>query len=551
MGIGRHEPLLPLKRAFTYVRVNKGGNGMRKISRRALMLFAGTLVLVAPACASQAPMSDQNGSSNGSSSSGHSNGGGSGGTGTNASAWAGSSKLAAQEATDAFFASLPKGDDARAVLCNPPLGRDDVVGHLCVPTPPVLHNLKDLQKVLGFDFQNPNAGASNGGSDGNPAYAITGHSSSLVVDEVSSINPRVVMCRDFGPIANSNNLPNPRFFSCMGFARGENIVEVATTDAGTGILNFYIIRFDTPCSVAGTCTPAEALSPESEANWVGYNAYEDDPFLKNTILDCRQCHQPDNSVDPILRLQENTAPYSHFFSSKTAGGKALLADFHAAHGTNEDYGPIPAALIDGSDAAVIAKFLSDEHFATQPNPYDSNVIEAQVDASSPLQPSNNSVPGSSTAWNQLFTNFTTGKDIPPPFHDIKVTDPNKLATMTQAYQAYMNGSAKTMPDIRDVFSSDQNILAQMGLAVVPGQDANGLFVNACMQCHNSTLDQNLTRARFNVTTLLQGQMTAAEKQLAVTRLQKDANSVQLMPPVRFRQLQPSEIQTMVQFLERP
>ena len=48
----------------------------------------------------------------------------------------------------------------------------------------------------------------------------------------------------------------------------------------------------------------------------------------------------------ILRMQELEPPHTHWFSTATTGGTALLQDFHAAHGTDEDYGPIPAALID-------------------------------------------------------------------------------------------------------------------------------------------------------------------------------------------------------------
>ncbi|HWL86166.1 MAG TPA: hypothetical protein VNO21_10210 [Polyangiaceae bacterium] len=51
----------------------------------------------------------------------------------------------------------------------------------------------------------------------------------------------------------------------------------------------------------------------------------------------------------MLRMQEIAAPYTHFFWQGSAGGRALLADFHAAHGSSEDFGPIPASMIDKSD----------------------------------------------------------------------------------------------------------------------------------------------------------------------------------------------------------
>lgn len=469
---------------------------------------------------------------------------------------AGAASAMPYTAEDAFFASLPKGADARAVLCNPPLGKDDVVAHLCQPEPPVLHGIKDLQALLGFGFTDQTNAGSNGGADGNPAYALTGHSSSLVVSNVSAINPRTILCKDFGAIPNAaeNMLPNPNYFACLGFTRGENLVEVITTDAGTGILNMYIIKYETQCSLTHTCTPGDLLTPAAEQNWVAYNAYQDTPFLMNTILDCRQCHEPTATNPAILRLQEVNTPYTHFLSSQSAGGRALLSDFTAAHGQNEDYGPIPAALIPGSDGGKIAQFLSREGFlAMQPNPFNSALIEAQVDASSPEQPGNNSVAGKSSTWDTIFAIYQTGNAIAPPYHDVKVSDANKLATFTADYQAVMSGqmALSELPDIRQIFPDDQTRLAQLGLAVVPGESVQQLFVNGCQQCHNNTLDQNLSRARFNVPALLAGRMSAEEKQRAANRLQQGPYNLELMPPRRFRVLQSTEITAMVNYLEQP
>ena len=460
-------------------------------------------------------------------------------------------------AEDALFDALPKGADARAILCAPPLGQDVVVSHLCTPTPPQLRGIRDLQAVLGFGFANPSATGSNGGTDGNPVYAITGHSSSLVLSGVSTVNPRTVICRDFGKINVKRGDPtpaNPNFFACMGFTRGDNIVEVATTDAGNGDLNFYIIKFETACSLAHTCTPADLFMPAVEQEWVEYNAYEDDPFLKNTILDCRQCHQNGGATLPFLRLQETTAPFTHFFSNSIDGGKALLNDFWAAHGQTEDYGPIPAALIAGSDGGKLAAFVQAEGFlGAQVNPFPSAAIEAEVQQSSPRQPVSNALAGKSSIWQTLFVAFQNGTAIPPPYHDVKVTDATKLAVFTSAYQAVKAGTAgpETLPDVRDMFSDDPQIRAELSLGAVPGASVTQLFTSMCMQCHNDGLDQNLTRARFSVTALLAGKLTAAEKSEAIARLLRGAEELQLMPPKRFRSLTTDERQMMIKYLEQP
>jgi hypothetical protein len=91
-------------------------------------------------------------------------------------------------------------------------------------------------------------------------------------------------------------------------------------------------------------------------------ANESTTALNNTIADRRQCHIgnghdiPDTGDPLILRMQEIEPPHTHWFSAQTGGGQALLADFHAAHGTAEDYGPIPAAMIDKSDPRLMARF---------------------------------------------------------------------------------------------------------------------------------------------------------------------------------------------------
>ena len=101
-----------------------------------------------------------------------------------------------------------------------------------------------------------------------------------------------------------------------------------------------------------------------------------------------------------------------------------------------------------------------------------------------------------------------------------------------------------MPDFRNVFPSSPDILSQIGIRAVPGLSASALAVNACMQCHNSNLDQTLTRAKFNVNAMLNGTMSAAEKAVTVQRILAPSDSVTLMPPLRFRTLLPSEQQIL-------
>ena len=100
-----------------------------------------------------------------------------------------------------------------------------------------------------------------------------------------------------------------------------------------------------------------------------------------------------NTPDPlILRMQEMDAPHTHWFSTKSAGGQALLDDFHAAHGREEDYGPIPS--------------------------FPSAKVEAEVAQIAPAQPAINVPMGWSQTWYDVYQAAATGQAIAAPYHDV-------------------------------------------------------------------------------------------------------------------------------------
>src|SRR5262249_18075364 len=160
----------------------------------------------------------------------------------------------------------------------------------------------------------------------------------------------------------------PSAYTVLAFDPGEQFVEVASHDPTKDEVNFYVVFFDQACThAAGGCTNTDLYTPKLVTGWSNLRVYEDTTNLDNTIFDRHVCHQPDRDKAPFLRMQENTAPFTHWFSAQTDGGKALLADFHAAHGNGEDYGGIPAALIDKSDPALLAQLVKQAGFGDQPN----------------------------------------------------------------------------------------------------------------------------------------------------------------------------------------
>ncbi len=450
------------------------------------------------------------------------------------------------------FVTLDGPPDAHAVLCQPddrhpnfPDDADLLTKAFCqdlvpggvMPTP---HGLADLQKLLGLSFADPNG---ENGAGGNPAFAILGHSSALTARKVTTLTPTTFV---FTPPPTDGSAPPPQY-ALLAFDPGELFVEVAVRDLATGARNFYLVQFDKDCvSAPAGCTNADLLTPALVTGWSNVRIYETSTTLKNTIFDCHVCHQPQASGPAFLRMQEMEAPFTHWFSAQTAGGRALLADFHAAHGTREDYGGIPAALIDKSDPGKLAAFVRQAGFGAQPNAFRSAAIEAEVAQSSPAQPEGNVPPGQSPTWQALYEAAAAGQFIATPYHDVKVTDPDKLAHMTSAYQDYLAGTLKDLPDLRDVFLDDA--LRDLGFAPKAGLDGRGLLVQMCQECHDQDLDPTVSRDRFLVDQL--DRMSAAEKQLAIQRLQLPASTRLRMPPMLFKTITDEERRAMIAELSR-
>jgi hypothetical protein len=450
------------------------------------------------------------------------------------------------------FTTLKDPADAHAELCAPddqhpnfPDDADIITMTFCqdlvdggvIAAP---RSLADLQKQLGLDFKSTTSG---NGTNGNPGFAILGHSSALTARKVSSLTPTTFV---FTPPPADGSKPTGQY-AVLAFDPGEQFVEVAAHDPAVDSVNFYVVFFEQACTTSDAgCTENNLLTPELVTGWSNLRTYEDTSALGDTIFDCHVCHQPDNSGNPFLRMQEIEAPFTHWFSSATVGGKALLADFHAAHGTSEDYGGIPAALIDQSDPSKLAALIKQAGFADQPNAFASVAIESEVTESSGGQPSTNVPMGTSATWASLYAGAVSGSFIATPYHDVKVTDPTKLASMTAAYRDWVGGSKAELPDLRDVFLDDG--LRDMGFAPQDGADGPTLLKQMCEECHNSKLDMTVSREKFLVDQL--DQMSRVEKDLAIQRLGLPASTRLRMPPMLFRTITDDERQLMIETLQQ-
>ena len=371
---------------------------------------------------------------------------------------------------------------------------------------------------------------------------MLGHSSALTARKVSTLTPTAFI---FTPPPTDGSKPSG--YVAVAFDPGESFVEIASHDPTANKVNFYLLFFDHDCTAApGGCPNATTLGPKLVAGWSNIRIYEDTTTLGNTVFDCHVCHQPNNAADPILRMQENTPPFTHWFSPSTKGGAALYADFRAAHDVSEDYGGIPSGMVDKSDPGKLAALVAQAGFGNQPNAFPSAAIEDEVSASSHAQPAVNLPAGASGTWQSLYDGAVSGRFIAAPYHDVKITDPTKLATMTTAYRDFMAGKRQDLPDIRDVFLD--TALRDMGIAPKAALDGRALLVNACQECHHSKLDMQLSREAFLVDQL--DAMTRKERDVAIDRLRMGLDSRLRMPPQLFRTITGDERAKMIEELQK-
>ena len=291
-----------------------------------------------------------------------------------------------------IFQTLNGPADAHAELCENddndpdfPNDADRITKQFCqdlVPggSIPEVHGLADLQKLLGLEFVDPNGG---NGVGGNPGFAILGHSSALTARKVSSIAPTAFI---FTPPPADGSKPSGYVF--LAYDPGEQFVEVASHSPAADEVNFYLVLFDQACTTApGGCSPDRPADPRAD------HRVDQRPRVR---VDDR-ARQHDRRLPPVPRARRQPAADpahagEHARRSPTGSARTPRAAAPCSPTStpptapSEDYGPIPAAMIDQSDPALMAKMIAQAGFADQPNAFDSAAIEAEVVAVAPEQP---------------------------------------------------------------------------------------------------------------------------------------------------------------------
>jgi mono/diheme cytochrome c family protein len=136
-----------------------------------------------------------------------------------------------------------------------------------------------------------------------------------------------------------------------------------------------------------------------------------------------------------------------------------------------------------------------------------------------------------------------------PYYNVKITDPAKLAALTQAYADYRAGllDRAELPDLRDIHPDDPMRRAQIGLETEPGLDGEGVLLQACGQCHNDRLDPTVSRARFNVDL---SKVDGEVKERAIARVLLASDEPGAMPPPRMRALTDEARARLIELLRR-
>jgi cytochrome c553 len=155
----------------------------------------------------------------------------------------------------------------------------------------------------------------------------------------------------------------------------------------------------------------------------------------------------------------------------------------------------------------------------------------------------------SETWEAGYEAFKRGEQLALPYFDQRATDLDKQKQLAGVYRRYHAGELDVheVPDLSDIYPDDPNERARMGLQTEPDASAEDVLIQACASCHNNILDQEISRARFNIDV---SRLDREELDIALDRIQRDRNEPGVMPPPESRQLDDAGRKRLMEFLKR-
>jgi len=441
----------------------------------------------------------------------------------------------------------------------------------CAETRPTITGSEELLAALGLGFEGaggPDAQMVPG--SGNPAWALLGHSASLSRRIVNPVLPRVIVHTE---VAN-HVTPTPGFV-VVASVRGEGFAEIITHDPTRDELDFFLFKFDYRCAQPGQCSAEERFSAAYETGWSNYTVYGGDD-LENTILDCLQCHQygvrgsPSAGTKSLLMFQLNSMwmhwmyDNEHFYNwteNPTSMGPfhLMLQQYVAAHATNSEpygavYGGVPRGAAYASRPKGLEELIEANGFG---NGFDTTAYESDGSQTGLLEDNRARGMYLSYLWEEMYELNVQGRMITPPARGQAPFDAVKLQAVIDGYAAYRNEGAG-FPAVTEVF--DDESLDHFGLRVQAGLSAPEVLVQACNQCHHAELNQQISRAAFQIGPMGDGDPTSALgdhfSALSGERLERVKERINLppdhllaMPPERLRLLSEEERVMVGQWLD--
>jgi hypothetical protein len=419
-------------------------------------------------------------------------------------------------------------------------GDDAVRDIFCADNPVTIGSLEDFQNL--FEV-NPRGRDPNDPPDEfaealylspiNGDVAVIGHSTALPGHIISPINPRW--------IAMGSKI-------ILAYQRGVQRVELASRARNTFAFNFYLLSFDQACNDRETgCNPGDLYTDKVERDWNHVQIRESED-LKNTPLDCKQCHQRARDM-PTLLMRELKSPWTHFLFPVEAtdslpgiGGNDLMQDYLDAK-DGDRYGGLLVEEISPLSAFRLQTFVGND----QPLLFDAPKIANERWPYGPDGYSKTAQP--SPTWNAGYEAFKRGEQLALPYIEQRAVDLDKQAALSKAYQKYLAGEieADALPDLADIFPDDPHLRAQIGLQIEPDATPEDALIQACAGCHNDVLDQSISRARFTVAL---SRLDRAELDLAIDRVERPRDAPGAMPPPEFRQLDDAGRARLLEYLKQ-
>ncbi|MFT7623773.1 MAG: hypothetical protein ACI9WU_002956 [Myxococcota bacterium] len=439
----------------------------------------------------------------------------------------------------AIFERLPQGDAQRIAVCDRLIAgnvESQVRSVFCSGAAHGITNLTDLLSALGLTFDGPDGRHSQraGGDNGNPNWALIGHSAALSRRTVSPVNPRAIIHTPAG-----SHLDAEPGFVVAAYVRGEELVEIITHDASRDDLNFFLVRFQLPCRTRGDCTDADLYGDGVEQGWESITLY-DEKDVENTVLECSVCHVHGQRREgprrkSLLMFQLNSmwrhwlydpGSFDGWISNPQGPGPFLemLDQFVQARGTDDQplggqYAGIPGDRAYASRPLSLESLMEGNGYG---NGFDYNAYTEDGRGVGLFE---------KTPWPVLDALNRTGWLIAPPAQDTIPVAGNKLAKLITGYRAFQRGEVDQPPDMADLW--DPASLHKVGLGIDPSASPAEVLVQACTQCHHYGLDQSLSRARFQ-TVLTRLELKTLQE--ARRRLLLPADHLEAMPPLRTRHL---------------